>query len=58
MQIYDSTADYGEIQIIEEHQAAVTTVRFVEERTHKAQKGSSGRPVELQVSLVSGGADQ
>lgn len=57
VQIYDSTADYGEIQIIEEHQAAVTAVRFLEERTHKPQKGSSGRPIDLQVSLISGGAD-
>ena len=39
IQIYDSKNDYEEIQIIEDHEAAVTSVRFVEEKLHYKHAG-------------------
>lgn len=40
IQIYDSRNDYEPVQIIEEHQSTVTSVRFVEEMT-----GGKDKPV-------------
>lgn len=56
IQIYDSKNDYEEIQIIEDHESAVTSVRFVEEKLHFKHAGQ--QQSKLSISLVSGSADK
>ena len=58
IQIYDSTVNYEEIQIIEDHEAAVTSVRFLEEKTYSQNNSLADEPLEMRVSLISGGADK
>jgi len=52
IQIYDSRNDYEPVQIIEQHQSTVTSVRFMEEPVVDKDKPMS------QLSLLSGGADK
>ena len=52
IQIYDSRNDYEPVQIIEQHQSTVTSVRFMEEPVVDKDKPVS------QLSLLSGGADK
>ena len=51
IQVYDSTNDYEPVQIIEQHQGTVTSVRFVEEPAGEPD----GQP---RINLFSGGADK
>tara|TARA_B110000285_G_scaffold121321_1_gene137174 strand:+ start:97 stop:468 length:372 start_codon:yes stop_codon:yes gene_type:complete len=52
IQIYDCRNDYEPVQIIEQHQSTVTSVRFMEEPVVDKDKPVS------QLSLLSGGADK
>ena len=49
IQIYDTSNDYEPIQIIEEHQSTVTTVKFVKQKDQG--EGAS-------IALLTGGADK
>jgi WD40 repeat protein len=48
VQLYDSNNDYEPVQIIEEHQGTITSVKFIEEKQQGKQM----------LSLISSGADK